>query len=163
MEKSPSREKIIKGLLKLLKKYELSEISIKQIVVASQVGRASFYRHFDSKRAVLRAHIDELFADWTGRYRALGRKDDDAMLKIMFDHFQENKDFYQLLHRRGLFSLIYRPIQNTLSYNPAGSNIEAYLSAFFSSGIYGWLEEWTSRGMQESAEEMACLVKKQAK
>lgn len=163
MEKLPSREKIIKGLLKLLEKYELSEISIKQIVVASQVGRASFYRHFDSKKAVLRAYIDELFADWTGQYWDLGHKDDDAMLKIMFDHFRKNKDFYQLLYCRGLFSLIYRPIQNTLSYNPTGSNVEAYLSAFFSSGIYGWLEEWTSRGMQEDAEEMMWLLKSRQK
>lgn len=37
-------------------------------------------------------------------------------------------------------------------------NVAAYTVAFISYGTYGWIEEWISRGMQESAEEIATLL-----
>lgn len=42
------------------------------------------------------------------------------------------------------------------------SNPEAYAIAFVSYGIYGWIEEWLARGMQESAEEIYMLLQAQA-
>lgn len=85
------------------------------------------------------------------------------MLEMLFGHIVANRDFYQLLHRRGLFSLVHQPIRQMLSFNPNDSNYTAYLSAFFSSGIYGWVEEWVNRGMQETAAEMVALIKAQEK
>lgn len=44
---------------------------------------------------------------------------------------------------------------------PEFSNVIAYAAAFMANGIYGWTEEWFKRGMQESAEEIAFLLKQQ--
>lgn len=38
-------------------------------------------------------------------------------------------------------------------------NFGAYTAAFIANGIYGWIEEWFLRGMQESGEEMTRLLK----
>ena len=38
------------------------------------------------------------------------------------------------------------------------SNIDAYKSAFFAHGLYGWIEEWFKRGMQETPSQMAALL-----
>jgi hypothetical protein len=42
---------------------------------------------------------------------------------------------------------------------PEYPNLGAYTAAFISYGLYGWVEEWIARGMQESPEEMAELLK----
>ncbi|MGN0266546.1 MAG: TetR-like C-terminal domain-containing protein [Lachnospiraceae bacterium] len=39
-------------------------------------------------------------------------------------------------------------------------NIVAYTTAYFSYGLYGWIEEWFKRGMQEAPKEMAELWEK---
>ena len=36
----------------------------------------------------------------------------------------------------------------------------AYTTAYFSYGLYGWIEEWFKRGMKETPKEMAELLKK---
>ena len=38
---------------------------------------------------------------------------------------------------------------------------EAYAKAFAAYSLYGWIEVWFQRGMQESAEEMKQLFKNQ--
>ena len=38
-------------------------------------------------------------------------------------------------------------------------NLEAYFAAFMSHGLYGWIDEWLARGMDESAETMTALLK----
>ena len=45
---------------------------------------------------------------------------------------------------------------------PEYPNLGAYVAAFISSGLYGWIEEWFARGMQESAEEMTEMLKNRA-
>ncbi len=42
---------------------------------------------------------------------------------------------------------------------PEYPNHIAYTAAYFSYGLYGWIEEWFARGMQELAEEMTILLK----
>ena len=48
---------------------------------------------------------------------------------------------------------------DTLGPKPEYSNFDAYTVAFIANGIYGWIEEWFLRGMQESGEEMTRLLK----
>ena len=37
-------------------------------------------------------------------------------------------------------------------------NMWAYTKSFIAYGTYGWIQEWISRGMQESAETMTTLL-----
>ena len=48
------------------------------------------------------------------------------------------------------------------TYGPKAEyeNMWAYTTAFISYGTYGWIMEWISRGMQESAETMADMLAK---
>lgn len=42
---------------------------------------------------------------------------------------------------------------------PEYPNFGAYVAAYFSYGLFGWIEEWFARGMQETSEEMTILLK----
>ncbi|MGN0597366.1 MAG: TetR-like C-terminal domain-containing protein [Ruminiclostridium sp.] len=46
--------------------------------------------------------------------------------------------------------------QNCLTEQP---NVVAYTTAYLSYGLYGWIEEWFKRGMQETPKEMDELWK----
>ena len=48
-------------------------------------------------------------------------------------------------------------VKDACGAKPEQPNVVAYTSAFIAFGLYGWIEEWFKRGMQESPEEMARL------
>ena len=52
METGYAVEKITDGLLELMGEKPFEKITVSDIVRRAEVGRASFYRHFDSKEAV---------------------------------------------------------------------------------------------------------------
>ena len=54
-----------------------------------------------------------------------------------------------------LFLDAYMKLNGPLSED---NNMWAYTKAFIAYGTYGWIEEWISRGMQESAETMARML-----
>ena len=63
-----------------------------------------------------------------------------------------------LLHRQGLSHLTLQSIKAACGPRPDQRPIDAYRAAFFAYGLYGWIEEWFARGMQETPEEMAALL-----
>ncbi len=54
---------IYKALSELLQERSLGEISITEVVEKAQLGRATFYRNFDSLEDVLRMKCDEVFLE----------------------------------------------------------------------------------------------------
>ena len=54
-------EQLTAALLELLRERPLGEISVSQLCEKAGVGRTSFYRNFQEKEDILRAHIKELF------------------------------------------------------------------------------------------------------
>ncbi|MGG4108862.1 TetR-like C-terminal domain-containing protein [Paenibacillus lautus] len=77
----------------------------------------------------------------------------------MFGHFSKNKDFYLLLSQRNLFYLLKDMLKELFGPKPEYPNFGAYVAAYFSYGLFGWIEEWFARGMQETSEEMTILLK----
>jgi hypothetical protein len=98
----------------------------------------------------------KLIQDFEGEDK---RSRDDQMLGSLFGMLKEHSDFYGLLNKRDLLYLLRDTLKEIYGPKPEYSNIGAYVAAFMFSGIYGWIEEWISRGMQESAEEMTALLK----
>lgn len=57
-------EHITNALLKLMQSNDFKDISISQICEEAGVGRASFYRNFESKEDVISRHLKTLLDDW---------------------------------------------------------------------------------------------------
>ena len=156
-------EQITRALTGLLRAKPIGEVSISELCAAAGVGRASFYRNFDSKEAVLQRQDEALLRRWqrdydTAKARALteGREPDNLMVSLLM-FYKENRDFYTLVYRndsRILLDTILK-ICGPLQEDP---NAPAYVKAFIAYGIYGAVSEWIRRGMTESAEELAALM-----
>lgn len=154
-------EHITDALLTLLEKKEIKDISISELCDNAGIGRASFYRNYDSKEDILRAYINKIFEEWKNEWV----KNSDIPLSLaigmIFEHFEQHKAFYHLLNERGLVYLLKDVILDIMELKPDLPKSEAYAKAFVAYSFYGWVEVWFERGMQESAQEMKQLFQSQ--
>ncbi len=149
---------ITNALIALLQEKKFRDISVSEITRTAQVGRISFYRNYAEKEDILRQYIKALLQGWQEGFERSGGQDINEMWGSLFGHFAENREFYLLLYRQGLFLLLLESIKAICGPKKEQSNLEAYFAAFMSHGLYGWIDEWFARGMEESAEKMAHLL-----
>ena len=147
-------EHITDAVLKLMKSNDFADISISQICQEACVGRASFYRNFDSKEAVISRHLKKLLDDW---WVEAIQKPGFNLVEAIFSHYWEHRGICMMLYKQGLAHLSLQSIKEACGPKPEQTNIVAYTTAYFSYGLYGWIEEWFNRGMQETPKEMAAL------
>lgn len=150
----PHRLHHCQAVLNLMKESNLSDISISQICDEAGVGRASFYRNFESKEDVISKCLKRLLENWSKEYALSGK---DNFVEALFEHYWKNRDICILLYRQGLAHLNLKSIVDACGPKPEQENIIAYTTAYLSYGLYGWIEEWFKRGMKETPQEMAEL------
>ncbi len=154
-------EHITDALLKLLKDKPVGDISISELCDLAGIGRASFYRNFESKEDILRSYINKIFKEWTDESYQKENLPLNELLGLMFAHFEKHRDFYTLLNERNLVFLLKDVIIELCGPKPEHSRLEAYAKAYIAYTLYGWIEVWFQRGMKESAEEIAGMFKEQ--
>ena len=154
---------ITDALLGLLRSKPIEEVSISELCSAAGVGRASFYRNFASKEAVLQRQDEVLLRQWQKDYdaakaqdEAAGREPVNLMVSLLL-FYKEHRDFYTLVYRNDSRILL-DTILKVCGLAPEDANAVAYAKAFIAYGIYGAVSEWIGRGMTESAEELAALM-----
>lgn len=154
-------EHITKSLLTLLEENAIEDISIRELCDNAGIGRASFYRNYNSKEDILKAYINQLFDEWKNGWEKNNRMPLNSAIGTIFGHFEQHRDFYHLLNERHLIYLLKDVILDTMEMKPDLPKAEAYAKAFAAYSLYGWIEVWFQRGMQESAEEMQQLFQGQ--
>ena len=153
---------ITNAMLELLEEKDINEISISEITSKAQVGRVSFYRNYKNKEEILERYVFSIVKKWKNENETENTLPND-LLKKLFEHIIEYKQFYTMLYQKNLFHIFRDVLKDTItSKKESLSNIEAYATAFISYGIYGWIEEWLARGMKESAEEIYTLLQSQS-
>lgn len=151
-------EHLTNALITLLKEKPMADISISELCDLATVGRASFYRNFETKENILKAYISQHFAN---EVQSSEETSLSKMIRQVFSHFENHSDFYKTISQRGLVYLLKDIITEICGLSPNCPKLEAYSKAFAAYSLYGWIEVWFERGMQESAEEMAEMFEKQ--
>ncbi|MCI9234297.1 MAG: TetR/AcrR family transcriptional regulator [Bacilli bacterium] len=151
-------EKITDTLLKLLKGYTLKEISISFLCDEAGVGRASFYRNFESKEDVLIKYDTKLIKQWGKEYENDKNSTPESLIPSLLIHYKRYKDFYLMMYRNGLSDIVLKTILKACELEKKKTNMEAYVTSFIGYGIFGIVNEWIKRGMQETIEEILSLI-----
>lgn len=154
-------EHITIALLNLLREKAIEDISISELCEQAGIGRASFYRNFNSKEDILRSYIHGIFQEWTAEGSQAENKPLSEFLHSLFAHFEKHRDFYELLNQRNLIYLLKDVIIEICGPQPDQPKEEAYAKAYFSYALYGWIEVWFQRGMRETAEEIVGMFQSQ--
>lgn len=149
-------EHITAALLKLLQNSSLHDLSISQICNEAGVGRASFYRNFESKEDILKQHLIRLIQEWGREFEA--KSDLAYFSESLLRHYYKYRDFYLLLYRQGLSDMIYETIRQATKLEEAQNNLERYAKSMTAGMIFGWVDEWMRQGMPETPDELLLLT-----
>ena len=73
------------------------------------------------------------------RFEAAPSSGHEGLFPSLFDFYRENREFYTILYREGMFSIMMETIIDTIRITPDIPNLEAYMKSFWAYVIYGWL------------------------
>lgn len=144
------RSQILKTLLEMMRVDNFDSITISRLTAKAEVGRASFYRNYQTKEDVLRQEAERL----NNELNDIRRNDDpnDYRLKLL-----RTLDFYMTIYNAGLTQIIQDSIINQKSFSDEMPAPIAYVISAFSYLIYGWIIEWLRRDMKESSAELIAM------
>ena len=143
-------QKLAETMIELLNTRPLNEISVRELCNAAGVGRASFYRHYQSKEEILERHAQSLIQKWAKGFETSPDSRPWNVFESLFHHLKEHQSFYEALHKTGNDSILRAAIRTKIGMTAGLSNEDAYQKVFFADGISGWIEEWINRGMPET-------------
>lgn len=148
------------AVIKLLERYPLEKIQVKQICDVSGYHRASWFRAFRSKSEAVTYHMVRMWQQYCDKHDIAVR--DDFMIDNADAFFQYNfevRDTTRLLYRRGLMTELAASFTSTMHDHHADDPIKAYHSAMFAFSLFGILREWIVRDFDQTPAEMARIVR----
>lgn len=158
-----SRKEITEALLKLMELYPYNEISVKQIILETDLARRTFYRNYESKEDVL----DSVITDKITEYAEELALNPASPLDVIFSFCEKNRSFLMLLHKNGLLYLLLLKLNtmipmfnqvtdksNSMFAQVVGDLEPDYLIAFNVGAIWNVIFKWVDRGMTDSADEI---------
>ena len=168
-----TREAIFTAFTALLSEKNYNQISVQEIIDAADIGRTTFYAHFETKDFLLKDLCEELFGHVIdtamglsgGHYHSCSGKKDDSVFLHLLRHLQENdRNILELLSSQNneIFLRFFKSNLKELivtHYEDEGrlkhsrlpeDYLVGHISATFVETI-GW---WLSHGMKETPEEL---------
>ena len=161
IEQRKTKDKIEKALIFLLKKYNMEEITITQIIQEAGVARNSYYRNYSSKEEVLNSYMDrqmEIVSEKIGFYQSMDSLFVKENLIIFLTHYYENKDEQTILIKHNLQGKT-QELTNRFTEEHLGdmkrNSPERYKLYFIAGAFNNLFFQWLKEGCKETPEEMA--------
>ena len=147
------------ALIELLKEKPISKISIEELTKKADVGRATFFRHFDSKEDLLSYRLVEIYKEYMGDSYDASYADIEHSIKF-FNYYKDTIDLHTLLLDNNLESIIFEGFRSVLIPLEEQSETDDLYTTFFTAyGLFGVILKWIKGGCKESSEEMAKLCR----
>ena len=168
-----SREAIFRAFEELLKKRDFANITVAEIIDKADVGRATFYAHFETKEFLLKELCEELFChifdieeeDDHGHKHIFDCEGEDGVFLHLFKHIEKNdNNLLSLLSSSNneIFLKFFKDNLKKLSQSQLdllkGKSVEKLPEDFrvnhIASVFTEVLEWWINTGLKESPEEI---------
>jgi AcrR family transcriptional regulator len=168
------------ALFSLIHEKGFEALSVQDIIDRANIGRATFYTHFDNKEDLLVSGFDNLRASLRERQReALSRRTNlndrvFAFSHEMFAHANEYRDVFQAMVGKRSGAVVQRLLHNVLldlvrndlkatvqRYDPGSVPVEAQ-AQFIAGALFGLLIWWLNGKKRLSVEEVNTLFQRLA-
>ncbi|MFS0560622.1 TetR/AcrR family transcriptional regulator [Terribacillus sp. 179-K 1B1 HS] len=168
-----SQQSLKEALLILMAKKPLHKIHISEITAAAGVSRGTFYTHYEKKEDLLdelsEDMLDEMTSAFRKPYEQLGMVDLRSLPPasiVLFDHFLENKAFYQLMlgstsdnfFKEKMTNQLHHLFRTDYAFYFRQIDAEIDLELFCTyriHGMIGLIVEWIQKGFDKPASFMA--------
>lgn len=141
-----TKQYITEAVLQLMNEKDFHEISITEIAKKAGVGRATFYRNFDSKEDVLIYHFNKVVDDLNSQSRFTPRCDEDYYRTIMsvLLTMEKNKNLVKLIIKSNLETLLLNYLNERYAsvFGEVGRPQNELLPYFYSGAIYNITIHW---------------------
>ena len=151
-----------------MEKYTYEEISVKQIVLETDLVRKTFYRNFKSKDDVLRTHIRAILRD----YFDIVNNAKGDVLTTVFAFADKNKKLLKLLDKNDMMYYVLQGMNEFIlsmkdktnpELNPFTKLFEGldsdYLITLNIGGIWNVISLWVRRDMKDDPEDVKAAIK----
>lgn len=175
-------QQLLRGaLFELIQEKGFEGLSVQEIIDRANVGRATFYAHFDNKEDLLLSGFEGLRAGLRERQHeglSRGSKIDERVLAFsyeMFAHANEYRNVFQAMAGRHsgamiqhlLYKLLVDLVRDDIkALLPHGGNVKSFpaeaLVQFVAGGLFGLLKWWLDGKMRPSVEELNTLFRQLA-
>lgn len=143
-------DSLAEALVQLMEKKPFSEISISELCQRAGVSRISFYRNYSRMDEILTDYLVRSTDQW---WKEFSKND----MNYIFSHFCEelireykkNEKLVKLLYQNNLSNIIKEHIFICCDPNEDREEVESYTRSVFAGAIYGMVDEWIRRGMQD--------------
>ena len=149
------RERLLNTLLDMMRTQPFDAISVSDLAHASGVGRASFYRNYTSKEDILQQESARLMRVWGGNLQGKTPEEYGIALISLLDFLKENRAFYLALYDANMERVVEDAIVSQFHAPESAPNEVAYRFHSLAYTLFGWVDAWIRRGMQESGAELA--------
>lgn len=162
-----TRALLLNGLIELLKKKDIKDISVKELTNLADLNRGTFYLHYNDIHDMIHKIEDELFVEFEGILdRNIDKNDGfcspEKTILDIFTFLENNRDFAKvMMGEHGdlafvnrLKSLVENRLQSCLLHYDDGEKY-SYYPPFIISGFIGIIETWLYSPNPESAQEMS--------
>lgn len=158
-----SKKVITESLLLLMKQYPYSEITVKQILLETDISRKTFYRNFLSKDDVLNSFIETILQDYVNAIQQQQQEYSFVKtLDIIFEFCERNREILFILRDNNLLYLLLEKLNvlilnehnrynSQLQENHLGSPLlTEYIVYFNIGGIWNLIVRWIKNNMCDS-------------
>lgn len=175
-----TQQLIREALRSLIQEKGFEALTVQQIIDRANVGRATFYAHFDNKDDLLASGFEDLRASLKARQRdafSRGRTVEDrvfAFSEEVFAHTNEYREVFRamvgrrsgaavqrLLHKL-LVDLVREDVRSTIPRGEGGAVPTEALAQFIAGALFGLLMWWLEGKMRLSVAEVNALFRKLA-
>ncbi len=158
-----SKKVITESLLLLMKQYPYAEITVKQILLETDISRKTFYRNFLSKDDVLNSFIENILQDYVNAIQQQQQEFSFVKtLDIIFDFCEKNKETLFILRDNSLLYLLLEKLNSLIlnEHNRYNSELQEnhiesqllteYIIYFNIGGIWNLIVRWIKNNMCDS-------------
>ncbi len=142
------------ALIKLMQSQSFDEINVNAICEKADIGRTTFYRHFDgknNKEKLLLFKIDYEWERYADEHEEETEKDKGAVLT---NFIYENRKLFSLLDKHGLITTIMQTIEKLIPHGEIYDKQASYVMSFFIYGYFGIIYQWIKYDFDETPEEL---------
>ncbi|MBR3968491.1 MAG: TetR/AcrR family transcriptional regulator [Clostridia bacterium] len=167
-----TRDAIFKAFTELLSKKDFSAITVGEIIECADVGRATFYAHFETKEFLLKELCEELFCHLFdsmkgehSHHHIFNCNAPDSAFLHLFEHLEnndnkildllsgENNGLFLQYFKKDLLHLIYSQLDNLKTEKHKGLPQE-FLANHIASTFVETVKWWVDNGKQESCSQI---------
>lgn len=168
-----TREAIFDAFIELLSEKDFNQITVAEIIEKADIGRATFYAHFETKDFLLKELSEELFChifdsatNKNNEHKHIFNCDaPDSVFLHLFKHFEKNdnnilellagrnNDLFLRYFKENLKELVATQ-QTTLDLCNNSELPQNYIINHISSTFVETVRWWVDNGMKETAEEI---------